>query len=173
MGKFGLFHLRRLVPCKGFRLRRRLRTPARAARPASRAVSAPQSACDRFQVKFAAGTASLSLFHGRRNGWVRSGEGSAVKRIANAVVKKGRLPRIHQRHNAPNGQSCSVPHIRCVFALRRQDQSRTSNASVVSLVCSALRFPCKSGLWSRSRLTLPSRGCPKRLRLLCTPHVKR
>ena len=57
MGKLGLFHLRRWVPCEGFRLRRCLRTPPRAARPASLAVSASQSACDRPQVKFAAGTA--------------------------------------------------------------------------------------------------------------------
>ena len=65
MGKLGLFHLRRLVPCEGFRLKRCLQTPAWAARPASLAVSAPQSACDRSQVKIAVGTASHSLFHGR------------------------------------------------------------------------------------------------------------
>ena len=41
--------------------------------------------------------------------------------------QKVSFPRIHQRHNAPNGQSCSVPHIKCVSALRLRDQSRTSN----------------------------------------------
>ena len=145
VGKLGLFHLRRWVPCEGFRLRRCLRTPARAARPASLAVSAPQSACDRPQVKFAASTASFSLFHGRQIRWRRAGEGSGVKRNANAVLNRSAFPETNKgtMHRTAKAATCQAsnafPHLAAKIITQRQIHE-LSGASAASRA-----FPTRAG----------------------------
>ena len=64
VGKLGLFHLRRRVPCEGFRLRRCLRTPAWAARPGFAGGQRTAVSLRSVSGKFAKGAASLSLVHG-------------------------------------------------------------------------------------------------------------
>ena len=72
--------------------------------------------------------------------------------------KKADLPRIQQRHNAWRAKAASCRASSAFSRLTAKNNPERQIHEWVSLIWGELRFPCKSGLWSCSRLTLPSRG---------------